>query len=152
VGHLKRHQDPLGDVCFSAGAGRAHAGHRLAVVAASVDEVREKLASHLGGASVAGSHLLQAATPPKVAFLFTGQGSQYSAMGRELYETQPTFRDVLERCDRILRPHLRRPLLQLLYSDPASSLEDTADLQPALFAIEYALAELWQSWGIRPAV
>ena len=73
-------------------------------------------------------------------------------MGRELYETSPTFRRVMDRCDEILRPHLQRPLLSVLYpeADDISLLDDTAYTQPALFAIEYALAELWRSWGVQP--
>jgi phthiocerol/phenolphthiocerol synthesis type-I polyketide synthase E len=69
-----------------------------------------------------------------------------------LYETSPTFRRVMDRCDEILRPHLQRPLISVLYpeEDGFSLLENTAYTQPALFAIEYALAELWRSWGVRP--
>lgn len=75
-------------------------------------------------------------------------------MGRQLYLTQPTFRQTLERCDEILRPYLQKPLLEVLYSAEGERplLDETAYTQPARFALEYALAELWQSWGITPQV
>lgn len=144
----------LGDACFTANVGRSHFEHRLAVVAASVDEARDKLAAFAAGARSTGRAADAAGTKSRrVAFLFTGQGSQYTGMGRRLYETQPTFRKALERCDELLRPLLERPLLEVLYPPPGvdSPLDDTAYTQPALFALEYALAELWRSFGVEPS-
>jgi acyl transferase domain-containing protein len=153
--HLQHADAPaLEHVCFSAAVGRAHAPHRLAVVATSSQDAQEKLAAiNAGRAPTDVSHGM-APTPPKVAFLFTGQGAQYSRMGRELHESQPVFRAAMRRCDEILRPLLHCSLVELLYGDApeASRLDETLYAQPALFAIEYAIAELWRAWGVNPAV
>ena len=153
----------LSDICFSANTGRTHFSHRLAMVAASHVDLAEQLATLRNEAELPGLtplHPDQIETP-NVAFLFTGQGSQYVDMGRQLYETQPTFRATLEHCDAILQSYLERSLLSLLYPDPDSDdpgsgesplVHQTAYTQPALFALEYALAQLWRSWGIEPDV
>jgi acyl transferase domain-containing protein/surfactin synthase thioesterase subunit len=88
-----------------------------------------------------------------VAFLFTGQGAQYPGMARDLYRAQPAFRAGLEQCDALLRPHLDRGLLDVLFAEGADALlvHETAYTQPALFALEYALAEMWRTWGVVPS-
>lgn len=154
AGHLAAYpSEPLGDFCFSANAGRAHFAHRLALVAASPGQVREQLAAFAVGGTAPGlltDRVEAGGRRPKIAFLFTGQGSQYAGMGSQLFDTQPTFRRTLERCDELLRPHLERPLLSVIYPEPGSPalLDETAYTQPALFALQIALTELWRSWGI----
>ncbi|MEA5622677.1 aminotransferase class III-fold pyridoxal phosphate-dependent enzyme [Nostoc sp. UHCC 0251] len=146
----------LADVCFSANTGRSHFAHRLAIVAQSSKQLGDRLSNLTENKAMTGILAGKVASRQslKIAFLFTGQGSQYVGMGRQLYETQPSFRKTLERCDRILRPYLDKPLLELLYATDAESslLDETAYTQPALFALEYAIAELWQSWGVIPHV
>jgi acyl transferase domain-containing protein len=136
------------DVCHSANTGRAHFRHRLAVTGGTAKELTEQLGAFVRGEVAAGD----AKPGTEVVFLFTGQGPQRVGMGREIYETQPTFRAAMDRCDEILRHILDRPLLDVLYSDdPDASLDDQAYAQTALFAYEYAMAQLWQSWGVEPA-
>nr|WCO03995.1 AjuB [Cystobacter sp.] len=147
----------LADVCASANTGRAHLGTRLAVVAGSRGELREKLAAFAAGEQPAGvqSGGLEKPEAPEVVFLFTGQGSQYVGMGRGLYESEPVFRAALDRCQELLRPLLPRPLLSVMFgleSGDGELLSRTQYTQPALFALEYALAELWRSWGVVPHV
>ncbi|HEV2129938.1 MAG TPA: type I polyketide synthase, partial [Longimicrobiaceae bacterium] len=149
----------LGDVAHTANAGRAQLPHRLALRAVEVTEARSQLERFLVGEEHAGltRGRVPPGDPPRVAFLFPGQGSQYVQMGRQLYESEPRFRQTLEQCEQILRPLLERPLLSVLYPEPgeeadaARLLAQTRYTQPALFALEYALCELWRSWGIEPA-
>ena len=153
-----RPEQPLADVCFTANVGRARFAHRLALTCETHDQLRSALHAFArgerGGNLAGGLRHAHASTRrhPRTAFLFTGQGAQYFRMGSELYKTQPSFRRTLERCDEILRPALQRPLLSVLYGEEesAAQLDETAYTQPALFAVEYALAELWRAWGVQP--
>ena len=140
------------DICYTANLGRTHFPHRLFVIGQTKAEIPAQLLDYQQQNAPEAS--CGASPKPKIAFLFTGQGSQYVGMGQQLYQTQPTFRQTIERCDDILRDYLEQPLLDILYSSPdnPSQLDETAYTQPALFALEYALAQLWQSWGIKPDV
>ncbi|MEG4395134.1 non-ribosomal peptide synthetase/type I polyketide synthase [Microcoleus sp. BROC3] len=147
-------ESSLADVCFTANVGRSHFEYRLAVVAESNLQLRDELTAFATSKETFKlvSGRVNSTKSPLIAFLFTGQGSQYIGMGRQLYELSPTFRQTLDRCDSIVRPYLDEPLLSVLYPEPGktSPINETAYTQPALFALEYALAELWQSWGIKP--
>jgi acyl transferase domain-containing protein len=152
--HLHESEDSLASVAFTLNAGRAHFAHRAAFTARSKTEavgVLEKLAD--GGADVAVAGVASGRAP-RIAFLFTGQGSQYVGMARALFESEPQLRATLEQCNELLRPHFPRPLLSVLYPEPGetSPIDDTEYTQQALFCIEYALATLWMSWGVRPAM
>ena len=144
----------IADFCYSANTGRRHFEHRLAVPCTSGADLLKALdpasRPRRGARGVAGS------TRPKIAFLFTGQGAQYAGMGRELYQTQPVFRDALDRCAALLDELLDRPLFDLLFatdgSPEADLIHQTGYTQPALFSFEYAMSALWQSWGITPDV
>jgi acyl transferase domain-containing protein len=152
---------PLEDVCHTAGVGRAHLRHRLAVVGADLGGMAARLdAFAQSGNPPAG---LRAGSgrpkPPRIVFHFSGQGAQYAGMGRQIYWHQPLFRKALDQCDQMLRPQLGISVVAAMFGEPASaeaspgntSLDETWLTQPALFVFEYALARLWQSWGIEPA-
>ncbi|MCA0456386.1 MAG: type I polyketide synthase [Chloroflexi bacterium] len=152
---LATNDHSLADVAFTSNTGRAVFNHRLALTAETASQMHEQLAGFAEGVQLQGAsyNVLQSKERPKVAFLFTGQGSQYVGMGWDLYQSQPVFRDTLNQCDELLRPHLVQSLLSVIYPQDGvtSPLDHTAYTQPALFALEYALAKLWQSWGIEPA-
>ncbi|ATB41074.1 type I polyketide synthase [Cystobacter fuscus] len=150
--HLSAHpEEDAADVCFTANTARARMEHRLSVVGGSTQVLAERLSAFASGARQERVAQGKAGhTPPRVAFLFTGQGAQFAGMGRRLFETSPVFRDALERCASRLSP--RMDLLSVLYPKDGvtSPIDQTAFSQPALFALEYALAELWRSWGVVP--
>ncbi|MGZ4769606.1 MAG: SDR family NAD(P)-dependent oxidoreductase, partial [Ilumatobacteraceae bacterium] len=126
---------------------------RLAVVAATTAQLRDRLHEFAttGEAPVA---VTGRAARPRVAFLFTGQGAQYAGMAKALYDAEPVFHDSVDRCAELMDPLLDQPLLPVIFAEPGSSaallLDQTAYTQPALFAVEFALVQLWQSWGIVP--
>ncbi|WAN69216.1 SDR family NAD(P)-dependent oxidoreductase [Moorena producens JHB] len=150
----------LADICFTANTGRSHFQHRLAIIASNQEDLGEKLAKARAKedvCSVFTGIIPNSHSSPKIALLFTGQGSQYVNMGRQLYDTEPIFRQALDQCHQILKSYLEKPLKDVIYPQESqdiktSEINQTAYTQPALFAIEYALFKLWQSWGINPDV
>ncbi|MFA8325762.1 amino acid adenylation domain-containing protein [Burkholderia ubonensis] len=133
-------------VAFSASTGRSHFAHRLALPVSSLEDAIEKLrafqAKEPAGAT-------QPAPRVKMAFLFTGQGSQYAGMGRRLYDAYPVFRDAIDRCRAVADPLLDKPLLDVL-SARNEDIHQTGYSQPALFSLQYALTTLLASFGVTP--
>lgn len=142
------------DVCYTAGVTGRRGAQRLALAAATRDEAMISLRRFREGDRPSGmvQGRAEAGAEPPLAFLFTGQGSQFVGMARELYATQPVFRRTLDRCDVLLSEYLDRPLLSVVYPPEGedSPLNQTAYTQPALFSVEYALAEMWRAWGVEP--
>ncbi|MBV8312886.1 MAG: SDR family NAD(P)-dependent oxidoreductase, partial [Planctomycetaceae bacterium] len=141
----------LADVCLTAASSRSQMPVRLAVVARTREEMVERLGLAAGGADSRGLARGKG-KPQPLAFLFTGKGSQYFGMSRQLYRALPQFRQVLDRCEELFRPHVERRLLDVIFAEDGDrgQLNETGYSQPALFAVEYALAELWQSLGVTP--
>lgn len=147
------------DICFSANTGRSLFNHRLAIIAESRQDLRAQLDVLVAGKDFSGAIAAEVKRrkPPKIAFLFAGEDSEYVNRGRQLYDTQPVFRQTLELCDRLLQPYLEKSLLDVIYPEDSqalnnSAIDQSADTQPALFALEYALFQVWQSWGIKPDI
>ena len=160
AGVLGRSGASLADIAFSAGTGRSHFTERLAVVADTAASACEALLAFVRGeahaALIAGS--AQPGQPPELVFMFTGQGSQYPGMGERLYTISPVYRAVIDECETILGADAQgRTLKTVLFGAPhesppeGSAIHETGWTQPALFAVEYAVTQLWRSWGIEPA-
>jgi acyl transferase domain-containing protein/acyl carrier protein len=139
---------------LASGAARAHLPLRLAVTGGDSVALAGALRAIGRGAEVAGCTRGRTAGANVVAFLFTGQGAQYVGMGRGLAQASPVFRAALQRCAATIDPLLGRSLLDLMWTigDEAEVLNETCYTQPAIFAIEYALVELWRSVGVTPTL
>ncbi|MFA5708323.1 SDR family NAD(P)-dependent oxidoreductase [Mycolicibacterium sp.] len=145
----------LADLARTAGTGRSHFEHRAALVVDSVDSARHALADLAENRTRPGVVRGEHTRPPTTAWLFTGQGSQYPGMARELFDAEPVFADTVRRCAEAVEPMLPVPLLDVLFAadrETGEQLRHTSYAQPALFAVEMGLARLWQSWGIEPDV
>jgi amino acid adenylation domain-containing protein len=142
----------LADIAFTLQTGRRVFTHRRMLVASSVEQAVEAL---LSGPARPDREQHQAHAEPSVVFAFPGQGSQYPGMTRELYAAESAFRTAVDRCAALLQPELGRDIRELLFESTdetaAEALRHTSVAQAAIFTVEYALATLWHSWGIRPA-
>ena len=148
--HLQSRSDAcLPDVCYTLQVGRKHFPHRRALVCSNLAQLKDALQEPLAKEFAAG---VQNSANRPVAFMFTGQGAQYQGMGRDLYAFQPTFRHNLDLCADLVHKELGLDLRDLLYgSRPAAELNETRIAQPALFAVEFALARMWMQFGITPS-
>jgi acyl transferase domain-containing protein len=143
----------LADVAYTLQVGRRPLTQRRSVLCRTVAEAVDALRT-LDPERVRTAVDPYRMTP--VVFLFPGQGAQHVGMGREIHAHEPVFRAELDRCCELLRPHLGLDLRDVLHppagkeDEAAERLRQTALTQPALFAVEYALAKLWMSWGLEP--
>ncbi len=153
AGHVIRHgEDSLADLAFSLQNSRERFHARRFVVAEDSEELHLKLKS----GHTSQDHSLLQENLDGVVFMFPGQGSQYLNMGRQLYEQEPVFRQAIDECVSILMPLMNEDLRDIIFplqinAESELKIHNTYYTQPALFSIEYAIAKLWLSWGIRPS-
>ena len=143
----------LADMAWTAGTGRSHFRHRAGLVFRDAESLRTGLQA-LAAPDAPGSGEPARDLAGKVAFAFTGQASQWVGMGRNLYDTEPVFRAVLDRCDEVIQALRGASLLDEVFGrgDAAGDIDDPAWTQPAIYAVECALTALWSSLGIRPDI
>jgi acyl transferase domain-containing protein/aryl carrier-like protein len=149
----KNREVSLSDICYSASLRRGHHNYRLALVGHSKQELAENLEAFIAEETRLGmsSGHITPDQSPKLAFVFSGMGQQWWAMGRQLLEKEPVFRERIVQCDALLRQYAEWSLLEELMADEEQSrINDTQIAQPAIFAVQVALAALWYQWGIVP--
>ncbi len=153
--HLERHPElNMADVAYTHQVGRKAFRERQIIVCGDVEDSLNLLQG--GDANRAITSTLSNDQEPFLVFMFPGQGAQHLNMAAELYRTEKTFREVIDQCAHYLEPQLGLDLRNLMFVDEdhsqeaATKLNQTRITQPALFVIEYALAQLWLEWGIRP--
>ncbi|MBD2494905.1 type I polyketide synthase [Nostoc sp. FACHB-280] len=152
--HLKLNPDiNLADVAYTLQVGRKDFNHRRILVCSDFQDAIQKLNQPALQQNIT---QFQESGTPSVTFIFPGVDALYTDMGKELYETESVFRAHIEKCCLILRPHLELDLRSVIYPNPSEQeialekLQQTSLPDSALFVIEYALAQLWMSWGIAP--
>ncbi|MES2732031.1 MAG: SDR family NAD(P)-dependent oxidoreductase [Bacteroidota bacterium] len=144
--------DSLADICYTAATGRAHLQNRLSIISESRESFCQALENFLQGKQAVALSLSETSPQvPEVAFLFPAEASFYTQMGKELYATQPLFRKTLQQCDDLLKPYLQKSLLSVLWDNDQPLIEPTYR-QAGSFALGYALAQCWVSWGVAPGL
>lgn len=145
----------LADLVYTLGARRNHHSYRLTAAVPSLVELAGELRAFVEEGASPGlktAFTPQPEHPLRVGFVFSGQGPQWWGMGRELMRTEPVFRQAMEACAAAMAPHAGFSLLEeLAKSEAESRIMETEIAQPAIFAMQVALADLWKSWGVSPA-
>ncbi|MEO8057467.1 MAG: beta-ketoacyl synthase N-terminal-like domain-containing protein [Burkholderiales bacterium] len=150
---LHETRDTLADICFTSNTGRTHFSHRLTLRGETREAMQKALLAFTRGAPAAGLVHDVSTAPPRIAFLFTGGGAQSVGMALGLYERSAVFRAALDAAAAILDPLIGRSLIDVLRApgEADAPIHQTRFGQPALVAVEIALAALWRSWGIVPS-
>src|SRR5262249_27463719 len=143
----------LHDLAYTAATRRSHHDHRLSLVVRSTADAREKLEAFAFGEVLEGMSSGAKNRQSKVVFVFPGQGPQWWAMGRQLLDQEPIFKDAILTCDRLLAKWAEWSIFhELTAPDESSSrLSQAQIVQPVMFSLQFALAALWRSWGITPS-
>src|SRR6516162_8120754 len=145
----------LPDLVYTLGARRNHHAHRLTLVVRTIPELIQELdafAIKQDSVKVRTSFTPRGECAPRIAFVMSGQGPQWWGMGRELMQREPVFRGLIDQCDSAMQGVAQFSLLEeLSRSEESSQMHRTEIAQPAIFAMQVALAELWKSWGVQPA-
>jgi len=149
---LAREGSDFNQICNNAAQGRDHFSHRFAVSAENASEAGESIRNFFDGKRSRAVAIGVAKNRVKLAFLFSGQGSQALGMGSELYKTHTAFRETLDFCDKIAADYLEHSLREVMFGADSDLLNRTLYTQPAIYAMQTALVELWRSFGIRPSV
>ncbi|NEP88106.1 MAG: SDR family NAD(P)-dependent oxidoreductase [Okeania sp. SIO2C2] len=152
--HLKQHPEiNLADVAYTLQVGRTAFEYRRMLVCQDIDDALKALSTPETQPVL--THYQQLTKRP-VVFMFSGQGAQYVNMAQELYQTESTFSAQVDSCSELLIPHLGVDLRHILYPQPEEietatlQLKQTGIAQSAIFVVSYALAILWQEWGVSP--
>ncbi|MBD2136213.1 SDR family NAD(P)-dependent oxidoreductase [Anabaena sp. FACHB-1237] len=149
----KQPEISVSKLCFTANSGRSHFDHRLAIITESCKNLHQQLQNFLDKNTDTNivSNQLTSKKAPKISYLCSGQGSQYIGMGRELYNTEPIFKQNLDKCREILFEYIETDIIEIIHTEN-DLLDQTAYTQPALFAIEYSLYKTWEHYGIKPDI
>jgi amino acid adenylation domain-containing protein len=154
LGHFidKSKNISLADIAYSLNSTRDDFNHRSFLIADSTNDATEKLISLKSKNT---KSLLLKTVPGELGFLFPGQGAQYLQMGKTLYDSEKVYRDAIDQCAELLKEDLKLDIRNIIYPErntieAEELLKDTRLTQPALFVTEYALSQLWMSWGIKP--
>lgn len=149
---LKSGGQLLHHVAYTASLRRSHHEHRIAVIGSSNEEIASTLDAYLAGQEPPGIVVGKAArTTPEIVFVFPGQGTQATRMGKQLFHDEPIFRDKFVQCSDLIQKESGVSILDELDGDRAPRTSDVGIVQPLIFAIQVSLVELWRAWGVEPS-
>lgn len=148
INYLNKSKQRIEDICYTTNISRTGFNNRVSVVGKNIDELMKNL-SKLNIKEQKNSNY---SSIRKIVFLYTGQGSIYKNIGRELYESSGVFRRTMNMCDQLFSKYIDKSIVSIIYGeDKEENLGNTIYSQPIIFSVEYALTELWKSWGIVPS-